>query len=316
MAKSQITVATVTTEPPAPPLAWIEAFVQVVDAGGFSEAARRLGLPKSSVSRAVAKLEHALGAVLLQRTTRSLAITPEGELYLARARSALTILADARSELTECDSEPRGLVRFTAPADSGASMVTPALARFAARHPRVHVECVFTQRRVDLVAEGVDLALRAGVVDDATLVGRRLGSSERGVYAAPVYLAAHGRPRRVSELADHACVLFGGARGRARWQLQGPRGEEQVEVHGPLNVNEVGVMHQLTLLGTGIALLPITFARRDEQAGRLVRLFPRLSARGGAVYLVHPASSHVPRRVAALRDHLYAELRPYFSGEA
>jgi DNA-binding transcriptional LysR family regulator len=206
-------------------------------------------------------------------------------------------------------------VRFTAPADSGAALVTPALARFAERHPRVHVECMFTQRRVDLVAEGVDLALRAGVVDDASLVGRRLGSSERGVYASPVYLAAHGRPRRVSELAHHACVLFGGARGRARWQLHGPRGEEQVEVHGPLTVNEVGVMHQLTLLGTGIGLLPITFARRDAQAGRLVRLFPRLSASGGAVYLVHPASSHLPRRVAALRDHLYGELRPYFSGE-
>lgn len=313
MARRQHIVAVATTELASPPLAWIEAFVHVVDAGSFTEAARRLGVPKSSASRAVAKLEHELGVLLLQRTTRSVVVTPEGELYLGRARLALSVLADARAELADCDTEPRGVVRFTAPADGAGGMLAGALASFASLYPGIHVECLFTQRRVDLVAEGVDLALRAGVVDDASLAGRRLGSSERGLYAAPAYLERHGSPRRLADLAGHACLLFRGARGRARWQLVGPRGPESVEVHGPLNLDELGIVQQLALRGVGVALLPHMSVREDVRRGRLVRLLPRLRAPSGAVYLVHPQSSHLPRRVRLLRDHLYEALHACFS---
>jgi DNA-binding transcriptional LysR family regulator len=289
----------------------VEAFVQVMEAGSFSTAARALGQPKSSLSRAVSKLERELGVVLVQRTTRKLAITEAGQLYLERARSALSMLADARAQLIDAEAQPRGVVRFTAPSDSG-DMITAALADFARLYPGIHVDCMFTQRRVDLVAEGVDLALRTGVVDDASLAGKKLGDTPLALYASPSYLAARGTPRRLAQLAEHDCVLFRGARGKARWTLEGRRGREAVEVQGPLNVDDPSRACQLVLRGVGIALLPMMFGQRAVECGALVRVLPSLQAPAGAVYLVHPASIHTPRRVALLRDHLYAALKPMF----
>ncbi|HEX5661220.1 MAG TPA: LysR family transcriptional regulator [Polyangiales bacterium] len=290
----------------------IDAFVQVMDAGSFSAAARALGQPKSSLSRAVSKLERELGVVLLQRTTRRLAITEAGQLYLERARSALGMLADARARLIDTESEPRGVVRFTGPPDDSGNMLAGALASFATAYPAIHVECLITQRRVDLVAEGVDLALRAGRLDDASLVGKKLGDTPLALYASPDYLAARGTPRKLAQLAQHDCVLFRGARGRARWTLSGKRGHESVEVSGPINVDDLGAACQLALRGVGIAFLPTTFGQRGVSEGKLVRVLPSMQAEGGAVYLVHPATPHLPRRVALLRDHLYASIKPMF----
>lgn len=312
MAPRQPAVAQAATMRQVLDLNRIDAFVQVMDAGSFSAAAHRLGLPKSSLSRAVSKLERELGVVLVQRTTRKLAITDAGRLYLERARDALGMLAEARLSLLEAEAEPRGVVRFTAPLDDSEGTVTHALADFAQRYPGIHVECLFTQRRVDLIGEGVDLALRAGVLDDSSLAGKKLGDSPLGLFASPSYLAARGTPRRLQQLIDHDCVLFRGVRGKSRWTLEGRRGKESVGVHGPLNVDELGALCQLAVRGVGIALMPILFGQRFAAKGELVRLLPSMQTGGDAVYLVHPLQGHLPRRVALLRDHLYATLRPLY----
>ncbi len=312
MGTRQPTVARRATVSQVVDLNRVDAFVQVMDAGSFSAAARVLGQPKSSLSRAVSKLEHELGVVLLQRTTRKLAITEAGQLYLERARTALGTLAEARELLLESDAEPRGVVRFTAPGDESGNLVMGALAAFTRLHPGIHVECMFTQRRVDLAAEGVDLALRAGVVDEASLAGKKLGDTPHGLFASEAYLARRGTPRRLAQLTEHDCVLFRGTRGKARWTLEGKRGKESVEVRGPINVDDLGSACQLVVRGVGIGLIPTMFAHREFSGGTLVRVLPSLQADGAAVYLVHPRTPHLPRRVALLRDHLYTSLKPMF----
>ncbi|HEY6878328.1 MAG TPA: LysR family transcriptional regulator [Polyangiales bacterium] len=291
----------------------VDAFVRVMEAGSFSAAARALGQPKSTLSRAVSKLERELGVVLLQRTTRKLAITEAGQLYLERAQGALGMLAEARAQLVEADVLPRGVVRFTAPPSDLEGMLAAALADFVRLYPGIHVDCVFTPRRVDLLAEGVDLAMRAGTVDDASLAGKKLGDTPLALYAAPSYLAARGTPRRAAQLADHDCILFNGARGRARWRLVGKRGPESVEVRGPINVDDLAYACQLALRGVGIALIPMMVGAPAVMRGELARVLPSLQSPGTAAYLVHPASAHLPRRVALLRDHLYAALKPSFT---
>jgi DNA-binding transcriptional LysR family regulator len=230
MSKMERTVASIETID----LNHVAAFVQVVDAQSFTAAAKVLGIPKSSVSRAVTRLEQDLGVVLLQRTTRRLALTDAGKLYLTRARDALQLLSEARDEVSEAEDEPRGTVRLTAPGDPTGRVLAAPLARFIRAHPRIHVELVITPRRVDLVEEGIDLALRAGKLDDLSLSGKRLDAQPSRLYAAPAYLAARGTPRRLQELAGHDCVLFRGARGAARWSFTGKNGPEAVTVRGPI----------------------------------------------------------------------------------
>jgi DNA-binding transcriptional LysR family regulator len=309
MGRRQRTVAARATVPEVVDLNRVDAFVRVMEAGGFSAAARELGVPKSSLSRAVSKLERELGVVLVQRTTRRLAITEAGQLYLDRARSALQLLGEARAQLVEADGEPRGTVRLTAMNDGG-ELLADALADFSRRYPYIQVDCVFTQRRVDLVAEGIDLALRAGVVDDAGLHGKKLGDSPLALYAAPAYVAARGKPRKLSDLTNHQCVLFRAASGIKRWALDGPRGRKSVDVHGQFVVDDMAYARALAERGLGIALIPMLLGDQGVARGQLVRILPALQQRGGAVYLVHPATRHLPRRVALLRDHLYDALRP------
>lgn len=312
MARRQRTVAASATAPQVVDLNRVDAFVRVMEAGGFSAAARELGVPKSSLSRAVSKLERELGVVLVQRTTRKLAITEAGQLYLDRARAALQLLGEARAQLVEADGEPRGIVRLTAMNDGG-ELLADTLADFSRRYPHIQLDCVFTQRRLDLVAEGIDLALRAGVVDDASLQGKKLGDSPLALYAAPSYLAEHGKPRSLRDLAHHHCVLFRQANGTTRWALDGPRGRKSVEVHGAFVVDDLAYARALAERGMGIALVPVMLGEVGVARGLLVRVLPALQQRGGAVYLVHPATRRLPRRVALLRDHLYEALRPRFS---
>lgn len=312
MAARQPTVARTATLPQVVDLNRVASFVQVAEAGSFSAAARLLGQPKSSLSRAVSKLERELGVVLLQRTTRKLAITEAGQRYLERARNALGMLADARAQLIDSESEPRGVVRFTAPPDDSANMLAGALASFTKAHPGIHIDCLFTQRRVDMVAEGVDLAMRAGVMDDASLAGKKLGDTPMALYASPDYVAARGTPRRLAQLVEHDCVLFRGARGKARWTLHGKRGRDTVEVTGPVASDHLGAICQLVSFGAGIGLIPRMVGDRGVAEGKLVRLLPALQAEGSAVFLVHALTPYLPRRVALLRDHLYASLRPMF----
>src|SRR5262245_27318919 len=178
----------------------VAAFARVVEAGSFTAAAASLGLPKSSVSRAVARLEDTLGVRLLQRTTRQLGLTQAGHRYLAEIRDPIARLAEASSQTSELGQEPRGLVRISIAPEATHGVLSRILVDFVQRHPKVQVDVVVTGRRVNLIDEGIDLALRAGPLGDSTLVARKVAVSQLRLYAAPSYLERRGQPRRLTDL--------------------------------------------------------------------------------------------------------------------
>ncbi|WP_437600737.1 LysR family transcriptional regulator [Sorangium sp. So ce590] len=288
----------------------IAVFVRVVDERGFTAAARVLGLPKSSVSRSVALLEQALGARLLHRSTRSVRLTEAGAAFYERASRDVASLEEAAAMVADLEAVVRGTIRITAPVDVGVAMLEPAVARFVRRHPAVRIDVVLTGRVVDLVEEGFDLALRAGPLRDGSVIARKIGQVEDALYASPRYLERAGVLGSLGDLAAHRCVLFRATRGRAAWTLQGPAGDETVEVDGPLAVDELSFARRAVLAGVGVGLLPAVLCAREVARGRLVRVLPSHVASGAPLHLVYPSARYLPHRIAAFRDFLVEALTP------
>lgn len=287
----------------------ITVFVRVVEAGSFTGAAAVLGLRKSSASRSVAALEADLGIRLLQRTTRKLSLTDAGRAFYDRARDALAGLDEARNAVSSLGAAPRGLVRITAPVDLAADLAAVTTV-FLRAHPDVRVETLLTARYVDLVKEGFDLAIRAGSLADSSLLARKLGESEFGLFASPAYLDAAGRPRRLADLARHECVLYRAGSATARWRLSGPRGDEEVSVRGRVDTDELAFVRAMVLAGFGIALVPVsTMIRPLVASGVLERVLPRYALRGAVVHIVWPSRRFEPAAVALFREAL-AEALP------
>jgi DNA-binding transcriptional LysR family regulator len=289
------------------PLDDVAVFVRVVEEGSFTAAGRALRRPKSSVSRSVARLEEALGARLLQRTTRALTPTEAGREYWPRARAAMAALDEAAEEVARSGGEPRGLVRMTAP-DDGADLLAGMLLRFSRRYPRIHVDVSLTGRHVDLVAEGLDLAVRAGELADSSLVARRVGVTSVGLFAAPSYLRRRGTPRTLADLARHDCVVQLARGGSATWSFVGPEGRVSVEVRGQLAADQLSFRRQAVLLGAGLGMMPHFLAAPAVRAGQLVHVLPQYALRGAPVHVVVPSRQMLPARVALLRDFLVEEL--------
>jgi DNA-binding transcriptional LysR family regulator len=290
----------------------IAAFVRVVEAGSFTAAAQTLKVPTSSVSRAVARLEEDLGVRLLNRTTRSLHLTDGGQSFFGRMQAVMTETEEATRALAGLATEPRGRVRLTAPPDLGMQGLPPLIARAIERYPGLVIELLLTSRRVDLVEEGFDLAIRGGRLEDSSLVARKIASTDLGIFAAPAYLARRGRPRALGDLARHDCLTYGTRSGSGSWRLTGPRGEESVAVSGPVACEDMSFLRQMVLAGTGLALLPAQSLNAEVEAGRLVRVLPRYGLQGGGLYLVWPSRQLVPARVVAVRELLTEELGRLF----
>lgn len=283
-------------------------FVKVVEEGGFTAAARALELPKSSVSRSIALFEEELGVLLLRRSTRRVELTEAGRLFYDRAAHALAGLEDAQAAVADLQGSLRGTVRVTAPADAGVWILGPLVARFVEENAGMHVDVLLTSRVVDLVAEGVDFALRASKVTDTSLVARRLAPRDTGLFAAPRYVAKHGTPSRPAELSAHDCVIFRADHGRAQWLLSGPRGDEVVEVRGRITADDFVFVHQATVCGLGIGLMPKFLAAKSVERGELVPVLPTYQGFRGTWHLVYPSARYLPRRAVAFRDLLLAEL--------
>ncbi|PPK62369.1 LysR family transcriptional regulator [Actinokineospora auranticolor] len=277
----------------------VAVFVRVVEAGSFSAAARALWMPKSSVSRRVARLENRLGVRLLHRTTRSLSLTDAGRAYHARVSVALSELDSAAGAAADSREAPRGLVRLAARPDVGAEVLPELVAAFLTRHPEMRVEVVLSTS-VDLVEGGFDLALRAGEGGSGST---RLQDARFRLFASPVYLARKGIPQRPADLAAHLCLRFGDA---DRWHLHGPRGEVSVEVSGQLAADDLSFVRRAAVAGAGIALLPEPAVAASVRGGLLTLVLPDHHAEGRPLHLVVPSNRHLPLRVAVLRDFLVA----------
>ena len=275
----------------------IAIFVKVVQAGSFSAAARLLGVPNTTVSAKVARLEKRLGVTLIQRTTRKLSITPAGQAYFERCVRGLEEIEAAEAEVSLSAAEPRGLLRLTAPGDVAMGMLPPIVGRFLARYPRTRVELVVANRVVDLLAEGVHLAIRAAPLADSTLVARRFMAFSGGLWASRAYLNGKGTPKTPPELAQHDCLVF--PRFSARpLRLTDGRGRVEVDSKGRLAVDDPQTLRNFLLQGEGIGTLPDYLARGTP----LVRVLAKWTWTSGALSFVYPGQRFVPANVRAFID--------------
>lgn len=291
----------------------VPTFLKVVDQGSFTAAAKALGVPKSTASRTVAALERELQAQLLHRTTRALELTDAGRAFYERAKAARAALEEAQAELHHEKDDASGVVRLSVPNDTWP--LAELLGRFWRLHPQVHLELLVTNRRVSLVEEGVDLALRAGPLEDSTLVARKLAQSDLGLFASPEYLRRHPAPKTVEALARHQVVLFHGRQGKARLTLRGRDGEREVTVRGPVSSDDLCFTRAFVHRGLGLGLLPIFMSACAKKAPQLERVLPGWSVSGGGVHLVMPASRYVPARVRLLADFLHQNFTAATCGE-
>ncbi len=286
----------------------VPVFLKVVDQGSFTAAAKALGVPKSTASRAVTTLERELETQLLQRTTRALELTEAGRVFYERAKAARAALEEAQAEVSQTADEASGSVRISVPND--AIPMIDVLARFSKKYPNINVDIVVTNRHVNLIEEGVDLALRAGRLDDSSLVARKLAQSDLGVFASPEYLRKHPAPRTLDELSKHQVVLFKGRLGRQRMKFQSEKEEREVTLRGPITVDDLSFVRGLVVRGSGLGLLPIFFSNVRIKGVQFERVLPDWHIAGGGVHLVMPASKYVPSRVRLLADFIYENFKP------
>ncbi|MEQ8966296.1 MAG: LysR family transcriptional regulator [Azospirillaceae bacterium] len=287
----------------------MRAFVEVARAGGFTEAARRLGVSTSAVSRHVAELERLLGVALLRRTTRHVAPTEAGARYLARAGSILDEIAALHAEIAEQESTPRGRLKITAPPAIGRDLIAPLAIDFAEAHPEIALELDLTERLVDLVGEGYDAAIRSGPLADSALIAHRLVEMPYVVCASPAYLARRGCPATPGEIAGHDCLHWRGSLDGAVWRFTRNGETVAVPIHGRLLVSDLAAERAAALRGLGLALMPAMIVRDDLAAGRLVAILSEYETYRGLLSLVRPPTRFEPARLRAFIDFATRALR-------
>lgn len=247
----------------------LQVFVKAVELGGFSAAARALGLTPSAVSKTIARLEDRLGVRLLNRTTRSLVPTPEGATYAERARSILADIEEADQEITRFRSAPRGLLRLHVSVAFGLHQLPPVLPEFMRRYPEVQLDLAVSDRMPDLAEEGIDLAVRSGDVADPSLIARRICLMERVICAAPSYLAEHGTPVVPEDLLRHNCILLSSQPQPGYWPFDTPNGVQTVHVAGNVIVDNAETGVRLAVLGLGLIRLGDTLVGEPLRRGEL-----------------------------------------------
>jgi len=273
-------------------------FVRVVEAGSLRAASRLTGVPKSTLSRKLAELEERLGARLLQRTTRRIGLTELGRSYHAQASVAVAQLLEAERSISQAQSEPSGTLRLTASTSVGTLLLPELLLAFLKAHPQVRLHVELTDRVVDLVQEGFDLAIRAGPLADSSLVAQRLADLDMHVHASPAYLAAHGRPRTLDDLAKHELLVFSSV--GDSWRFVNGRRAVTIPVSGRLVVNSLSLLRDAAIAGLGLARLPSVIAEPAVHDGRLVRLLEDYAPRPAPLHAVYPSARYVAPAVRAL----------------
>ncbi len=287
----------------------VRVFAAVAELRNFRSAAKSLGVPRSTVSRRLAQLEERLGQRLLQRTTRVVALTDVGEAYLAQVAPALLAITEASRAMLDAQAVPRGVLKLTAPPFLAERVLGGVLNGFLARYPDVRLELELTDRYVDLVAEGYDVAFRAGLLPDSTLIARPLGSATTRCYASDGYLRARGRPEVPADLAAHDAVVFSGFTGGPLWSFVVRKKTVDVKLRARVLVNSILVACDAAVAGLGIARLPELVAQPHCRAGQLVEVLGGFVAPARPLNLVYPSGRHLSPRVRAFIDYVTAELR-------
>lgn len=286
----------------------LTVFVRAAESGSFSRAARELGLSQPSVSRIIGELEARLGVTLLLRTTRRITVTDAGATFLARSREILAEIEDAEDAARGIDSL-RGTIRLAIPIVYGTREVIPRLTKFLALHPLLQVELSVADHRQDLVAEGADIAIRMGDLDDSAFGARRLQTLQTMLVATPSYLAARGVPKTPADLAAHDCISGPGNFGRDNWSFTRNGTETSVNVRGRIHTNSGPGVFASAMAGLGIAMVSTVMAGPEVKAGTLVALLRSYKLPTVDVHAVFPGGPRPSTKVRALVDFLTQELK-------
>jgi len=287
----------------------LRAFIEVVRAGAFVKAADALDLSKTAVSRQVSDLEKRLGVRLLNRTTRRLSLTDEGQRFHEHARTLLADLESAEADVMTRAREVTGLLRITAPLSFGILHLAPLWPEFRARHPGAMLDVTLGDRVVDLVDEGYDLAIRIARLPDSTLVSRQLATTRMVLCAAPAYLRKHGRPRRPEELTEHVTLAYTYWSSGDEWQFEGPEGPASARVKPWMHTNNGDSCRAAALAGAGIIMQPSFMVGEDLRRKTLVEVMPEFRAVELGVYAVYPTRRYLLPRVRAMVDFLAERFR-------
>jgi DNA-binding transcriptional LysR family regulator len=281
------------------------AFVRIVETGGLAPAARDLGLTPSAMSKQLARLEARLGVRLLTRTTRRIGLTPEGEVYLARARDILSLIEAAEQDVTAGRGRPGGLLRVNTGTAFARHRLIPLLPAFFERYPAITLDLSVTDRRVDLVAEQLDVLLRTGPLGDSSLLARKIAEGRRVICAAPAYLECRGRPAAPEDLLSHDCLVLRGLARLTAWPFRTATGLQTLTVRGVATTDSAEALRDMALAGLGVIRVSGFVVARDISEGRLMPLFEDLHVSEDVpVWAVTAPGRHRLPRVQAFVDFL------------
>ena len=282
----------------------MQTFAAVVDAGSFVRAAESLDMSKAAVSRYVADLEERLGVRLLHRTTRKLSLTEEGRAFHVRCKVLLGELEEAESEITASSAQASGLVKINVPVTFGIMHLAPLWSDFMAANPRVTLDVTLSDRVVDLVEEGYDLAVRIGSLPNSSLISRKLASTRMVLCASPAYLKKHGHPKHPADIAAHTVLAYSLLAMGDHWELEGPPGKVKVLVHPVMRTNSGDTCRAAALKHQGIILQPSFLVEEDLRSGALVEFMPQYRSAEFGIYAVYPSRQYVSAKVRLLIEFL------------
>ena len=285
-------------------------FVEVVAGGSFTAAAQSTGFSTSYISKEITKLEERLGVRLLHRTTRSLSLTPEGELYYPQCMQIIDDAQQIEDHIIGREQEPKGTLKVSCPIGFGLSQLRPVIAAYIARYSKVNIELELNDRKIDLVTEGFDVAIRASrVLDDSSLISRKFMQSQGLTLASPEYLSKHGTPAHPSELSERATISYSHLKNPTVWDYHDAQGKcYQVSVNSRLITNSPEMELSLCLAGQGITRLPEFNLTNELRDGLLVQLFPEFPTFSIGVYLVYPSRKNMSSKVRSFIDFVVEEL--------
>ena len=284
----------------------MNAFAKVVAAGSYAEAARRLGLTRSAVSKAVMELEQLLGARLLDRTTRRVTPTEAGLAYYERAAAILADVEETEIQISRLHDEPRGVLKINAPMSFGVMYLGEAVAKFMARYPELRIELVLNDRFIDPLEEGVDVTVRIGALADSSLIARHLAPARLALVASPEYLAGAGQPKSPVELRVHRCLAYGHMAAVHRWHLMQGSEAVTVQITSALCSNNGEVLRTAALAGNGIANLPTFLVGPDIASGKLVQVLPDNPPPELGIYALYAPNRYLAAKTRVFIDFVVA----------
>jgi DNA-binding transcriptional LysR family regulator len=286
-------------------------YVAVVDGGSFAAAADKLGISRAMASKQIQQLEEHLGTRLLNRTTRRLSLTETGRQFHQRSTQILDDVAEAEQIAGQMTHKPQGVLRVTIPLSYGQHRLAAIIGDYTQAYPQVQLDISLSDRKVDLIEDGLDLAIRIGAMPQTDLIARKIGSVRSIVCAAPAYLALHGTPQSPADLSAHACLGYTLSGSGAQWELEGVGGPVIVPISGPIRADNGDIIRLAAIKGAGIVFQPHFIVGEDIEAGRLVRVLPDWQSRELGIHAVYPSRKHLSAKVRTFIDFLIEQLEAW-----